>query len=346
MEEDIVFFLLQMVYPRHEIRSAFAIGPVRGWVYVEATMNDHLRRLLRLTPGVFCDRLGICSQRVPFSEGLELLKMRSLKNPPELGKWVQVLRGIYKGDVGYVLSVAASEVHLLLIPRLAPKLKRQRYRTRSTPKLFNHETHKLHYNIGPCRIHENIYSVGNDRFEHGLIVRSYRFDTVSTGVSTIPLESFKLFKESGHPKLTLSKSAFPRPLEWCFLEGEEVYNICDPIPSEWWEPPSYKSGFISKLRDDAAELDTEEGNVIVPWMAIWKVFRIGDFVKVTGGLHKEQKGWVDNVDLRSGVANIIRMVDERLGKPFLDHAEVRTILNEKPFCAHILVRLSRRISIY
>jgi hypothetical protein len=83
-------------------------------------MNDHLRRLLRLTPGVLCDRCGICCQHIPFDEGLELLKMCSLEDPPELGKWVQVRKGIYKGDVGYVLSVAASEVHLLLIPRLAP----------------------------------------------------------------------------------------------------------------------------------------------------------------------------------------------------------------------------------
>jgi transcription elongation factor len=146
--------------------------------------------------------------------------------------------------------------------------------------------------------------------------------------------------------LTSSDSAFPRPSEWCFLEGEEVYNLDDPIPTSWPEPPSYKSGFISKLRDDAVELDTKEGTVIVPWMAICKVFRIGDFVEVTGGLHKEQKGWVDVVDLHRGVANIIRMVDER--KPFSDHAEVRTILNENLFQvrAHILVRRSRRISIY
>jgi transcription elongation factor len=265
--------------------------------------------------------------------------MRSLKNPPELGKWVQVLRGTYKGNVGYVLSVTASEVHLLLIPRIAPKLKR--HRTRPTLKLFNHKTHKLHYNIEPCRIHKKIYSVGNNRFEHGLIVRSYRFDAVSTGVSTIPLESFGLFNISGHPKLTSSKSAIPRPSEWCFLEGEEVYNLHDPIPTRWPEPPSYKSGFISKLRDDAVELDTKEGTVIVPWMSIYKVLRIGDFVEVMGGLHKEQKGWVNEVNLDCGVANIIRMVDER--KPFSDHAEVRTILNENLFQvrAHILVRRSK-----
>jgi len=55
---------------------------------------------------------------------------------------------------------------------------------------------------------------------------------------------------------------------------------------------------------------------------------IGDFVEVTGGLHKEQKGWVDEVDLYTQAANIIRMVDE--GKPFSDNVEVCPILNENP----------------
>ena len=68
--------------------------------------------------------------------------------------------------------------------------------------------------------------------------------------------------------------------------------------------------------------------VIVPWMAICKVMHIGDFVEVTGGLHKEQKGWVDEVDLYTQAVNIIRMVDE--GKPFSDNVEVCPILNENP----------------
>lgn len=83
-------------------------------------MNNHLQRLLRLTPGILRNCCGISSQHIPFNEELELLKMCPLKDPPELGKWVQVQRGVYKGDIGYVLSVAALEVNLLLIPRLAP----------------------------------------------------------------------------------------------------------------------------------------------------------------------------------------------------------------------------------
>ena len=81
-------------------------------------------------------------------------------------------------------------------------------------------------------------------------------------------------------------------------------------------------------------MDTKEGTVVVPWMAICKVLHIGDFIEVTGGLHKEQKGWVDEVDLRTQVANIIRMVDEETS--FSDNVEVRPILNENPPCSYSL----------
>ena len=39
---------------------------------------------------------------------------------PEVGKWVQVQKGSYKGDVGYMKSTDSSGVHLLLVPRMLP----------------------------------------------------------------------------------------------------------------------------------------------------------------------------------------------------------------------------------
>ncbi len=292
-------------------------------------MNGPLCSLLRLTPGVLQNRCGLCSQCIPTGEGLELLKMHSLRGPPQVGKWVQVLRGPYKGDVGHVSSITASELHLLLIPRLAPlpvdqlNLKRKRPNAHCTIlKLFDHETAKQDYAMEPRRIQENIYSLarGKDRFEHGLILRPYSFDSVLSAVSTISLECFRLFRISGHPKLILSKSAFPRPLEWHFTEGEEVY-ILEDLP--WWiGKVSYKSGRLSTLRNNSAEVETEEGIVVVSWMSICRVIRIGDFVEVIGGLHKEQRGWVDMVDIcyQTQLANVIRLLDE---EKFPDTPEVR-----------------------
>ena len=307
---------MQKVSPQHELRSAFATPSIRGWVYLEATFNNHLRNLLALTPGVIRDRCGLVAQHIPDDQRLETLKIRPSEEPPQIGKWVRVLSGTYKGDVGFVLSTSASEVLLLLIPRLATPdalhSKRKRGGNLTTKfGLFDLETVKEHYDIQPLGIDDKTYSFRNARFEHGLIVRSYRFDSVSTAVSTIPLESFGFFRLSGHPKLIAEKFKFPRPTEWCFAEGDEVYVVDNSYPA------SYKSGIITKLRDDSAELDTE---VVVPWVAICKVIRVGDYVEVTGGMHKGQSGWVVNMDLYDHLVDVIFVVNE---EKILESTQVR-----------------------
>jgi ribosomal protein L24 len=217
------------------------------------------------------------------------------------------------------LSTTSSEVRLLLIPRLAPPNLLPLKRKRSDifpPALFNHETAKQVYNIEAIRICDNIYSFQKDRFEHGLIVKSYNIDSVSMSLSTIPLESFSRFRESCHPKLT----AFPRPLEWCFAKGDAVYVVNA-------YPIAYKSGVISTIRDDLAELETDEGILYVPWVKICKIIHVGDFVEVTGGMHKGQKGWVDKVDFDFQIANVIHLVDKE--KLVSDHCEVCPTPNKR-----------------
>ena len=66
-------------------------------------MNNHLHRLLNLAPGIIRNQSGLISQRIKTSDGLRLLKMQHA-SPPEVGKWVQVWKGIYKGDLGYAMS--------------------------------------------------------------------------------------------------------------------------------------------------------------------------------------------------------------------------------------------------
>jgi hypothetical protein len=98
-------YLCQMAVPRHKILSAFAHGSIRCWVYLQATMNDHLRRLLKLAPVI----IGNSSQHVDWSDGLRLLRMQhATQSTLEVGKWVQVRKEIYKGDVGYITTTKST----------------------------------------------------------------------------------------------------------------------------------------------------------------------------------------------------------------------------------------------
>jgi transcription elongation factor len=317
-------------------------------------MNDHLRHLVKRAPGIIHHQSGFIFERVDSNDGLTLLKMQHV-SPLEVGKWVQVRKGIYKGDMGYVTSSRSGGVELLLIPRLsqpqAPKGNPSH--PRSAPALFDCETVKQLDNIEPVRrIKENIYSFRGDRFEHGLIIKSYASDLISMTVSCMPFESFCLFLESCHPTLMASRFSFPKPLEWHFDEGDTVSYIVDSDDGTSY----HKSGVISMLRSDAVELSTEEGTVCVPWLKIRRVIHQGDFVEVTGGMYLGCRGWVGELQDQTGslgdhlrftgqVANIIKIEDK--DKPLSDRTQVFPVpIPNECSCAHLPLRCLTYPSIY
>ena len=293
-------------------------------------MNDHLRHLLKVAPGIIRNHSGFISERVESSDGLSLLK-RQNASPVEVGKWVQVRKGIYKGDVGYVTSTELSggRIQLLLIPRLSPPQvpNGNPSHSRSTPTLFNRETVKRLYNIEPVHIQENVYSFRGEKFEHGLIIKSYHSDMISTAISCMPFESCCLFLESRHPTLSFF---FLKPSEWHFAESDEVQIDVHP------DRPSYKTGVISTLRSDTVEVSTEEGIVCVSWLKIRKVIHQGDFVEVTGGMYLGQTGWVVGLEDLTGwsvdhyfsiqMVNILKTEDK--GKQLSESIQVFSILFE------------------
>ena len=145
---------------------------------------------------------------------------------PEVGKWVQVRKGSYKGDVGYVKSTDSLGVHLLLVPRMLPpqptylSQKRKPPPPRPTPKLFDTFAIKQVNGTEPTSHAENVYSFDSWLFEHELIVKSYDLSSITATVSSIPLSLYILFRDSGHPKLV--GSTFPRPAERGLITAPQV----------------------------------------------------------------------------------------------------------------------------
>ena len=261
---------------------------------------------------------------------------------PQVGKWVRVLKGTYKGDVGYVLSTASGGLELLLVPRLSPDQlgsKRKRSRSRPSMALFDLQTREFNHKIVADRVEEKFRSVGGNRFQYGLIVRRFSLHSVSTTVSSIPLQSFSSFRFSGHPELIASESTYPRPSEWIFAESDEVFIIDKSI-----YPPSFKAGVICTLRDNSVELDTKDlGIISVPWLKICKVIHGGDFVEVTGGIHQGWTGWVVDIDMINLVAEIIPAREEATQSS--DCSKVCPTLDEYPR-THFSPRHFKSTSIY
>jgi ribosomal protein L24 len=267
-------------------------------------MNKDLSQLLTITPGVIRDRCGLVYQHIEREEGLKLLDM-PVDSDMQIasGRWVKVRRGIYKGDVGHVIRTTQdSRVQVLLVPRLlSPTAIGVRAQTHPTPALFDHETTKQVYGAEPVRINENVYSFGGNTFEHGLIIKEFPFNSISTTASSMPLHLFNLFRESLHPNLKACESRFPRPSEWCFAEGDEVYiRVQEGIYA------TYTPATISILRTDSVDVTTKEGIVNVPWLDIRKIFHEGDYVEITGGMYQGQTGWVVKTDYVQEQAGLVK----------------------------------------
>lgn len=260
-------------------------------------MNKLLHNLLQRIPGIIHTRSALILEHIDFSDGVKLLSMHLPM--ARLGGWVRVLKGVYRGDVGFITSMESGGVQLLLVPRLSPR-RASEGQVRPLPALFDHEDH----GVEPVLIDSKIYMFRSNRFEHGLITKPFGFGSISAAVSCMPLILFSLFMASRHPKLIASESTFPIPSEWDFEEGDQVYIVDDSYP------PAYKSGVISTLRTDSADVTTKEGIVCLPWFKICKVICEGDFVEVTGGTFRGWTGWVDGIPLYSQVVNIIPFGDQ------------------------------------
>ena len=104
-------------------------------------MNDHLHDLLTKTPGIIHGIQGLRSRKIDPTEYRDLLHMKSPKININVGCWVRVNKGIYKGDVGRVKAAYAYGVDLYLVPRILAgssksSLKRKKSTVIPEPKLF------------------------------------------------------------------------------------------------------------------------------------------------------------------------------------------------------------------
>lgn len=283
-----------MAEPRHELRSAFTQGSIRGWVYLEATMNNDLTHLLTRIPGIIrTQQNGAVRQQIDFEDWTKMLTMRDPVRAPEVGQWVRVCKGsgTYKGDVGVIEHVENwGGVRLLLVPRQRPprpntSLKRKHSQPRPEPALFDPVAASRANQINPTKQDDEVYLFGGNTFDHGLIRLSFDADSVSPTFVQMSSSVFFSFQQSLHP-VVLSSSP-PCPSDWSFTTGERVF-----IPS------SGKQGLVSATHEASVEVDlsTGEGITNVPWFDVRKEVNVGDFVEIESGLHRGQAGWVGAVD--------------------------------------------------
>ena len=316
LEEEAVFSLLQRVDDeKHRIRSAFARGSIRGWIYLEAHMDTNVVQLLGHMPGIIRNHQGVVRQGVDTSDWTKLLKMRTPSKIVEPKQWVRVCKGMYKGDIGFVISMESWGAEVLLIPRLqsddvalAPSSKRKRTKIHPQPALLDKILLERLYNIKLAEEEQGDYlTLRGLKFEYGLLRKSLDFLSIKSDVLTMPTHHFRLFQFCGHP--ALDGCRFVRPEEWIFEEGEKVV-----VRS------SGQKGHVVAIATDYLEVDLGGGNGAwrCPWNDVQKAVEVGDFVVVTSGLHHGQTGFVDFVGPGTS-DDLVRLVEKQVASSGMVH---------------------------
>ncbi|KIK05840.1 hypothetical protein K443DRAFT_3611 [Laccaria amethystina LaAM-08-1] len=237
-------------------------------------MNEHINHLLKITPGIVCHKTAIIQEQIDFKDWTKLLTMKDVKTNVDVGKWVQVHRGTYKGDIGYVLVLKSWGVHLLLVPCLplpnlaSSTLKRKWSAAAPEPALFDPSTIEHVYGTAAIKQDDGTYKFrGSIFFSDGLIIKDFDFPSISSTSVFMPTSIFFLFQQSHHP--TILTARFPCPTEWSFNKGDQV--------------------LISSSANG-------KGIITVTWTELRKHIIVGDFVEVLSRPFQELTGWVDGVN--------------------------------------------------
>ena len=291
--------------------AAFTRGSDRGFIYIEGDFTNELRNILRRIPGLMRMGGNPISKFIPPSE-----RIRTLRLPKDrelqftVGEWVRVLKGKYKGDVGYVDELLSwGGVRLLMVPRLpriwppdrrgsSSKLGKRPRSIRPPPlTLFDPLEIKNTFGRVPKK-KENRYSFNGDKFENGLLVKDFDASAVSSTSVFFSTEAHSLFLRSQHQSILAivgsPSKTFPSPAEWVFFIDELVVVFSE---SPCGVDKVVGRGHLRNVESNRVEAELKSGKLLdLAWCDVLKVFQVGDFVEVVGGVHRGRMGFVDRVD--------------------------------------------------
>jgi transcription elongation factor len=291
-------------------------------------MNRDLLELLEEhTPGIMTKQQGIKRQNIPYPDSIKMLKMRTIDDIVEEGKWIRVHKGKYYGDVGLVVAVVSWGAEVLLVPHLnllpmhsstpnsASSLKRKRTTNSDIPQpaLFNPE--EFNGNFCLRKLDNGRYTYMGLTFENGLIRKRFDLHSIKSTPTDMPSHLFFLFERSRHPLILTS--TIPRPQEWVFEEHEQIV-ICS----------SKKKGTITAIQMMHAEVELAngEGTISVPLHDLRKVFVAGNSVSIRGGALNGRTGLV--VSVNDDIAYIVDNSPEG-GIPYVHGSDSIQVFNNQ-----------------
>lgn len=181
-----------------QISSAFQRDSFHGHLYVEARSEAHVKQAVEGLIGVYVSNAPIL---VPIEEMPDLLKSKKKHTPLQVGGWVRIKKGVYKGDLARIDDVPETTdfVTLKVVPRIdmSPKeeqehtsagfngasgKKRRRLESalfRPPPKLFNAEEVRTAY-AGRAKVVKDVEGTHfmNELYHEGYLIKDFKMHMI------------------------------------------------------------------------------------------------------------------------------------------------------------------------
>ncbi|GAA5832358.1 hypothetical protein JCM11251_006422 [Rhodosporidiobolus azoricus] len=299
-----------------QIISAFQRDSLKGYIYIEARSEAHVRNAIHGLVGLYHNGPnGIFL--VDIEEMPDLLKTKQKKVSLQEGGWVRFKRGKYAGDLAQIIGLSdnVEEIALKFIPRIDLTPKDDNLRTGSDGKkrgrgagvplafrpqqrFFNaEEITKIYGGKEVSKRPGGIYVFKSDEYKDGFCEKDVRISGLTTEDVHPSIDELTRFQgeNAGGDALDLTQiAADVRKLSKTILqpgdhveifEGDQkgVYGTVDSVTNE----------VVVVLPH--ADLDLDGLKIEVPARSVRKRFKAGDHVKVMQGTNADETGLVVKV---------------------------------------------------
>lgn len=288
-----------------QIKSVIALDAVKGYVYVEAYKQTHVKQAI---DGINNLRLGLHKQTmVPISEMPDVLRV--VKEQPKIKRdqFVRVKRTLYKGDLAQVdyIDTAANQVCLRLKPRIDYTKMRGALKTvgekdtarrskfkRPPAKLFDADA--IRAIGGEVSSDGDFQNFEGLRYRRGLLYKLFPMDAIIVDGVKPTLHELESTEEQGLDNAELQLGA---EKETKFAPGDKVEVSEGELIHLQGKVIAIDGSRITMLPNHPELKDPLE----FPAQELTKCFHEGDHVKVIDGRYEGDTGTIVSTDEKNAI---------------------------------------------
>ena len=333
-EESVLALLKRYFFQQHSpdsalyIHSAFTTPASKGYIYVEAEKEVHVKMAIRGLRAVKWWSV----QLVPITQMVNAVKFNNQTASVQVKQWVRIKGGLYKGDLAQVMLAEDqnTQVTVRIIPRVdldvecaesAARHEGTRVRKRAAGKGMNRPMPQL-LSIGEIHQHNGyterktdrdlntvVTIFNNNRYKHGYLykkVNIYRLILENVIPTTDELETFRARNRDADQQ---DDDDIDDDMEYntilpvnqvnygthnsVFVMGDRIVVSAGPFKNITGRIVSVAKTQCTVLPDAGQPIAMR---IDLDVKEMRKLFRLGDHVKVVAGMYKDETGMITHVN--------------------------------------------------